>query len=199
MLTRTNPISRCNFGSDFPSLLELRGIRFMADGGDGTGAGGGDGTGNGSGDGTGDGGDKTFSQADVDRIVGERVQRERAKYADYDELKAKAGEATTLEQRLGAVETELTTTKHTALRNRIAALHGISTEKDGDKPSPAEVLLTGSDEAAMTAQASLYAAAAGDKKKTGGIAPKEGTNLDPSKKSGDKHDFVARLFGTDQS
>jgi len=31
--------------------------------------------------------DKTFSQAEVDRIVGERVGRERQKYADYNELK----------------------------------------------------------------------------------------------------------------
>lgn len=40
--------------------------------------------------GTGDGG-KTFTQADVDRIVQDRVAKEKAKYSDYDELKAKAG------------------------------------------------------------------------------------------------------------
>lgn len=33
---------------------------------------------------------KTFTQEDVDRIVGERIKREREKYADYDDLKAKA-------------------------------------------------------------------------------------------------------------
>lgn len=32
------------------------------------------------------------SQADLDRIIGERVARERGKYADYDDLKAKASE-----------------------------------------------------------------------------------------------------------
>lgn len=31
-----------------------------------------------------------FTQADVDRIVADRLKRERAKYADYDELKEKA-------------------------------------------------------------------------------------------------------------
>ena len=31
---------------------------------------------------------KKFTQADVDRIVQERVNREKAKYADYDEIKA---------------------------------------------------------------------------------------------------------------
>lgn len=35
------------------------------------------------------GGSPAFTQADVDRIVGERIARERAKFADYDELKSK--------------------------------------------------------------------------------------------------------------
>lgn len=34
--------------------------------------------------------DKTFTQAEMDAIIGERLKRERVKYADYDELKAKA-------------------------------------------------------------------------------------------------------------
>lgn len=33
---------------------------------------------------------KTFTQEELDRIVGERVRRERDKYADYEELKSKA-------------------------------------------------------------------------------------------------------------
>lgn len=38
------------------------------------------------------------SQADLDRIIGERVTRERAKYGDYDELKEKASKWTAHEQ-----------------------------------------------------------------------------------------------------
>jgi hypothetical protein len=34
-----------------------------------------------------------FTQADVDRIVADRLRRERERYADYDDLKRKAGEA----------------------------------------------------------------------------------------------------------
>ncbi len=34
----------------------------------------------------------TFSQADVDRIVQERIARERSKFADYDTLKERAGQ-----------------------------------------------------------------------------------------------------------
>lgn len=37
--------------------------------------------------------DKTFTQADVDRIVQDRLAQEKKKYADYDDLKAKAARA----------------------------------------------------------------------------------------------------------
>ena len=36
--------------------------------------------------------DKTFTQADLDRIVTERITRERTKFSDYDDLKRKAAE-----------------------------------------------------------------------------------------------------------
>lgn len=35
---------------------------------------------------------KSFTQAEVDSIVGERLTRERAKYSDYEDLKTKAAE-----------------------------------------------------------------------------------------------------------
>ena len=34
--------------------------------------------------------ERTFTQAEMEAIIGERLKRERAKYADYDEFKAKA-------------------------------------------------------------------------------------------------------------
>ena len=36
------------------------------------------------------GAEKTFTQSELDQIIGERLRREREKYADYDELKGKA-------------------------------------------------------------------------------------------------------------
>lgn len=36
--------------------------------------------------------DKTFTQTDLERIVGERLARERSKYGDYDQLKTAAEE-----------------------------------------------------------------------------------------------------------
>lgn len=42
---------------------------------------------------------RTFTQADVDRIVADRVTRERAKYADYTDLKKRAASAMTEQER----------------------------------------------------------------------------------------------------
>jgi hypothetical protein len=58
-------------------------------------------------DDAGDGGAKTFTQADVDRIVRDRLERERAKYADYDDLKAKAAEADKSKSQLDRIEAKL--------------------------------------------------------------------------------------------
>jgi len=69
------------------------GIRFDADG-----TGGGATGGDGQGDGAGGGGDRTFTQADLDRIVQQRVVREREKFADYDDVKARAAEFDKLQE-----------------------------------------------------------------------------------------------------
>lgn len=44
------------------------------------------------------GNEKTFTQAEVDAIVGDRLKRDRAKYADYEDLKAKADKFDDLEE-----------------------------------------------------------------------------------------------------
>lgn len=135
------------------------------------------------------------SQADVDRIVRERVARERAKYSDYDELKAKAAGSQTLEERLASLEGELTTAKATALRSDIAAQFGISTKK-GPKgePSDADLFLTGADVDTLTAQAERLAAREVDRKKQGNFAPKEGQAPSNSGESEDLRDFTKKLF-----
>lgn len=125
-------------------------------------------------------------QADVDRIVKERVARERAKYSDYDDLKAKAAGSKTLEERLASLEGELTTAKATALRSDIAAKHGLSAE-DRD------LFLTGTDESTLTAQAQRLAGREADRKKQGNFAPKEGTTPAGASNT-DERDFVRNLF-----
>ena len=138
--------------------------------------------------------EKTFTQAELDQIVKDRVTRERAKYADYEDLKTRAEGARTLEERLGSVETELATTKVDALRSRIAARFGISTEKGAkDEPSDADLFLTGTDEETLTAQAQRLA---DRKSKNQNVAPKEGDVTTTG--SGDQatREFVRDLFNT---
>lgn len=61
-------------------------------------------------------GGQTFTQADLDRIVAERLARERAKYADYGELKKRAAAAMTEQERAVA---------DAATRGRAEALAGV--------------------------------------------------------------------------
>ena len=42
--------------------------------------------------------ERTFTQAELDTIVAERLKRERSKYADYDEFKAKAAKYDEVEE-----------------------------------------------------------------------------------------------------
>ena len=129
---------------------------------------------------------ETFTQADVDRIVRERVQRERAKYADYDALKAKAEGAKTVEDRLAEMEKRTAAAEASALRSDVAARHGISAE-DRD------LLLTGTDAETLEAQAKRIAEAS-ERKKKANIVPREGNN--PKASGGDEErEFVRKLFG----
>ena len=73
--------------------------------------------------------ESTFSQEDVNRIVQERLQREREKYSDYDELKAAAeraqeleAEKTTLAERVAEFEAKEEQQK---LVNSVAEATGI--------------------------------------------------------------------------
>ena len=87
--------------------------------------------------------ERTFTQAEMDAIIGERLARDRAKYADYDELKAKAAKydeaeeaskselqkaverAEKAEGMLKALEDER---KLAELRAEVAKAHGVDAE-----------------------------------------------------------------------
>jgi hypothetical protein len=131
--------------------------------------------------------EQMVSQAEVDRIVKERVARERAKFADYDEVKAKAEGSKTLEERLAGLEKELTTTRAAALRSDIAAKHGINAE-DRD------LFLTGSDEETLTAQATRLAQREADRKRQGNVAPNEGGTKSTGNTDSDARQVVGSLF-----
>lgn len=81
--------------------------------------------------------DKTLTQADVDRIVAERVARERGKFADYGDLKAKAAKFDELDQaskteqerlteRLTSTESRATRAESKALRLEVAFEKGLT-------------------------------------------------------------------------
>lgn len=138
----------------------------------------------------------TFSQADVERIVRERLaQQAKNKFGDYDDLKTKAGESQTLEQRVAEMETRAQKAEAESRRALIASEFGISTKR-GPKgePSDADLFLTGSDESTLTAQAERLAGREEDRKKQGNYAPKEGQTPNVSGESGDLRDFTKKLF-----
>lgn len=131
--------------------------------------------------------EQTFTQADVDRIVKERITRVEAKYADYSELKTKAEGAKTVEQKLADLEQKHAEAEARALRSDIAAKFSISAE-DRD------LFLTGADESTLTAQAKRLAAREADRKKQGNVAPKEGDTTTTGKNDSDMREFAKELF-----
>ena len=130
--------------------------------------------------------DQTFTQADVDRIVRERVKREREKFADYDDLKAKAGSATTLEERVAQIERQARESEERALRAEVANVKGLTATQ--------AKRLIGSTREELEADADELLADIGAQKKQGNHVPREGNNP----KSGGDDDaraFARELFG----
>jgi hypothetical protein len=131
---------------------------------------------------------KAITQADIDRIVKERIARVEAKYADYNNLKAAADGAKTVEQKLADLEKKHADAEARALRSDIAAKYGLSAD-DRD------LFLTGSDEASLEAQAKRLAERVADQKKQGNRAPKEGRTTTTGTGDEDMRVAVRGLFG----
>ena len=154
-----------------------------------------------------DGGDAGFkaiaSQADLDRIVGERVARERGKFADYDDLKAKAAkfdaadEASKSEVQKAsdrAAKAEAETAKipakvAEALKAHLVTL-GVVSKED-------EVLLTAADPDALLAQVKRLSERATDRKKSGNFSPREGSTTTQTKAE-PLREFTRGLFGREE-
>lgn len=138
------------------------------------------------------------SQDDLNRIIAERVQRERGKYADYRDLKAKAAkldeieEATKTEaekaaEQLTAAEKRAAEAEARALRREVALEHQLG--KDD-----AALLDSLTDEDAMRALAARLGAAAGKKSN---YVPREGSNPSAGKNgASDEREFARSLFGS---
>ena len=89
---------------------------------------------------------RTFTQDEVNAIVADRLTRERAKYADYDDLKGTAGRADEADSRAAALQQQLDAMKadndRREMKQRVSAATGV----------PA-ALLSGATDEECTAQA----------------------------------------------
>src|SRR5690348_5300666 len=124
------------------------------------------------------------SQEDFDKALSRRLERERAKFSDYDELKAKASQLDALSEasqtetekaakRASKAEAERDDARAEAMRLRVAVEHGISVED-------ADLFLTGKDEKSLRAQAERLSAREADRRKQGNVVPGEGTSTRPA-------------------
>lgn len=134
---------------------------------------------------------QTFTQDDVDRIVADRLKRERdstkTKYADYDDLKAKAEGATTLEARVADIERQAADANARALRAEVANDKGLT-------PSQARRLV-GSSKEELEADATELLKDIGAQQKQGNHSPREGqTTTKSAGGDGEMRDFVRDLW-----
>lgn len=106
--------------------------------------------------------EKIFDQAAIDRIVGERVAREKEKYADYEILKEKAAK---FDEAEAAAKTELqrATERAEELQRKLDAREKADAEREVREKVSAETkvpasLLTGIDEETCRKQAAAILA-----------------------------------------
>lgn len=147
------------------------------------------------------------SQQDLNIALKDRLDRERAKFKDYNDIKAKAARLDEIEQanlselekangRITAAESERDTAKAESLRLRTAVTHGISLED-------ADLFLTGTDEETLVAQAKRLSSRAAEhanaeleRKKKNPIVPKEGTSTHTGTTTEeDDREFARTFFG----
>lgn len=145
------------------------------------------------------------SQKELDAALKGRLDRERAKFKDYNDLKAKADMLDQIEQanlseldkakgQISSAESERDKAVAEALRLRIAVTHGISLDD-------ADLFLTGTDEDTLTAQAKRLsdraaeqAQAEEERKKKHPIVSKEGTSTNSGTTTEDDEREFARTF-----
>jgi hypothetical protein len=139
------------------------------------------------------------SQEELNAALKPRLERERSKFADYKDLKAKADKFDELDaaskselekanDRATAAEAEAATIPAKvaeALRGHLVSL-GVVDKDD-------EVLLTASDPDALLAQVKRLSDRAADRKKNGNVVPKEGST--PTTAPDDERAAVRELFG----
>jgi len=101
--------------------------------------------------------ERTFTQSELDAIIGDRLKREREKYSDYEAIKAKADKYDEAEE-ANKSELQKAVEKADSLQKQLDALNKqndireVRAKVAKEKNVPAD-LLTGDDEESCTAQA----------------------------------------------
>lgn len=144
--------------------------------------------------------EKVLPQSEVDGIIEKRLERERGKYSDYDDLKEKAGKVDAITQdyenklkekdtKIGELSTEVTSAKLGTVKIKIANEFKLSDE--------AQEFLTGDSEDKLREQAEKLSKVGGGKKV---VVTKHGKpSGDDDKKSGDTKSIARNLFGRNSS
>lgn len=144
-------------------------------------------------------GDRTFTQQEVNAIVGERLKRERDKYADYDDLREKARK---YDENSNSNKSELqkATEEIEKLQNQLdgytkaESIRKIREKVSAETKVPAS-LLTGEDEEKCKEQAAAILAFAKPKEYPG--AERNKVNHDAKRRDVDDsmREFAHQIFG----
>ena len=140
---------------------------------------------------------RTFTQEEVDRIINERLGRERGRKSDYEELKEKAGQTADLESKLSKaleenekLKSEAKQAEHkkelSAIRANVAAKHGIT------DPS----VLAGDDEKQIGEYAEKLMKVFADMRSRGTVADQSARTGQAKAKHSSREDFVNAMSNT---
>lgn len=149
-------------------------------------------------------GEKSFqapaTQEELDRIIGERLSRERSKFSDYDDLKTKAAKLAQLED-ADKTEAQKAADALAAAQQRVKELEGsqLASTVAAAKGVPAS-LITGSTKEELERSADELLAWRGEKAASKPVVRKVGES--PTKtndKNGPMRDFVRGLFNREET
>jgi len=125
---------------------------------------------------------RTYTQADLDRQLRDSLA---AESAEYEATREAAERADAASQRIAALERELTDTRRDALITRLISDHNLARED--------AVLLTGQDEATLTAQAQRLQERSGEQRPRAPIARKEGQPVRHTASTDNRQAFLTEL------
>ena len=146
---------------------------------------------------------KTFTQADVDALISERLARAKAKYADYDDLKSKAAQFDEL-QEANKSELQKANEKAQTLQKELDQMRSANALRETRAKVAQEMdvpvnLLTGTDEEACKKQAEAILDFAGKGKKYPGTKKNNSNKQNSQQESAESaamRAFARQIFGT---